>query len=109
LFWEIHSRAALQAEKGYTASISGEASTVSVSALSIGRSSSTVIAITCCRLLWNFYGCLCTASDFAFYDYTLSYRWESATELVFIDGQKYVGIIIEADEALVGLLRSLKK
>lgn len=49
------------------------------------------------------------ASDFAFYDYTLSYRWESATELVFIDGQKYVGIIIEADEALVELLRSLKK
>ena len=48
-------------------------------------------------------------SDFVFYDYTLSFRWENALELVFIDGQKYVGIIIEADEAFESVIRRSKK
>ena len=48
-------------------------------------------------------------SDFVFYDYTYTFRWESALELVFIDGQRYVGIIIEADEEFEAVLRSMGK
>ena len=48
-----------------------------------------------------------SVSDFAFYDYTLTFRWENALELVFIDGQRYVGIIIEADEEFEAVLRSV--
>lgn len=46
-------------------------------------------------------------SDFVFYDYTYTFRWESALELVFIDGQRYVGIIIEADDEFEAVLRSM--
>lgn len=47
--------------------------------------------------------------DFTFYDYTLTLGLDPALELVFIDGTKYVGIIIEPNEEMRGYLTQLKK
>ncbi len=47
--------------------------------------------------------------DFVFYDYTLTFSLTEALELVFIDGNRYVGIIIEADERMQSYLLSLTK
>ncbi|MBQ4353636.1 MAG: hypothetical protein IJC71_01950 [Clostridia bacterium] len=49
-----------------------------------------------------------SAADFVFYDYTLTFRWEEALELIFVDGQRYVGVILEADEAMRRYLTALK-
>ena len=46
--------------------------------------------------------------EFAMYDYTLTFGLEDALELVFIDGNRYVGVIIEADERMTNYLLSLK-
>ncbi len=43
------------------------------------------------------------------YDYTLTLGLDEALELVFVDGNRYAGIIIEADEIMQGYLLSLKK
>lgn len=45
---------------------------------------------------------------FAFYDYTLTFGLESALELVFIDGNQYVGVIIEPDENMRQYFLKLK-
>ena len=50
-----------------------------------------------------------SVADFAFYDYTLTYRWEKAVELIFVDGQRYVGIIVEGDEELIDAIRRIRK
>ncbi len=47
--------------------------------------------------------------NFVFYDYTLTFGLEQALELVFIDGNRYVGVIIEADERMQSYLLSLTK
>lgn len=46
---------------------------------------------------------------FVFYDYTLTFGLESALELVFIDGNRYVGVIIEPDEAMRQYFLHLKR
>lgn len=46
--------------------------------------------------------------SFAFYDYTLTFGLESALELVFIDGNRYVGVIIEPDEVMRHYFLKLK-
>jgi len=45
---------------------------------------------------------------FVFYDYTVTLGLEEALELVFIDGNRYCGIIIEPDEVMARYLLSLK-
>ena len=45
---------------------------------------------------------------FVFYDYTVTLGLEEALELVFIDGNRYCGIIIEPDEPLARYLMNLK-
>lgn len=49
-----------------------------------------------------------SASDFVFYDYTMTFLWDDAVELVFIDGQRYVGVILEADDAMRRYFLQLK-
>ena len=46
---------------------------------------------------------------FVFYDYTLTFGLESALELVFIDGNRYVGVIIEPDESMRQYFLHLKR
>ena len=46
---------------------------------------------------------------FVFYDYTVTLGLEEALELVFIDGNRYCGIIIEPDEPMARYLTGLKK
>lgn len=48
-------------------------------------------------------------TGFIFYDYTLSFQFEEALELIFIDGNRYVGIILEVDGAMKHYLMNLKK
>ncbi len=45
---------------------------------------------------------------FVFYDYTVTLGLEEALELVFIDGNRYCGVIIEPDEPMARYLTSLK-
>lgn len=45
---------------------------------------------------------------FVFYDYTVTLGLDEALELVFIDGNRYCGIIIEPDEPMARYLLSLK-
>ena len=45
---------------------------------------------------------------FVFYDYTVTLGLEEALELVFIDGNRCCGIIIEPDEAMARYLLGLK-
>ena len=45
---------------------------------------------------------------FVFYDYTVTLGREEALELVFIDGNRYCGIIIEPDEPMARYLTGLK-
>ncbi len=47
--------------------------------------------------------------DYTFYDYTLTLGLEPALMLVFIDGTRYVGIIIEPNEEMRTYLTQLKK
>lgn len=49
------------------------------------------------------------ATDFIFYNYTRSFLWDEAIELVFLDGQRIVGIILEADEPMRQYLMQLKR
>lgn len=49
-----------------------------------------------------------SANDFVFYDYTLTFLWEDAVELVFIDGQRYVGVVLEADDTMRRYFMQLK-
>lgn len=46
--------------------------------------------------------------NFVYYDYTLTLGLDPALELVFIDGQRYIGIIIEPDEVMRAYFLSLK-
>ncbi|MBQ8187826.1 MAG: hypothetical protein IJX93_04570 [Clostridia bacterium] len=48
------------------------------------------------------------ADGFVFYDYTLTLGLTEALELVFIDGNRYCGVIIEADEVMTRYLTELK-
>lgn len=45
---------------------------------------------------------------FVFYDYTVTLGLEEALELVFVDGNRYCGVIIEADEPMARYLLDLK-
>ncbi len=45
---------------------------------------------------------------FVFYDYTVTLGLDEALELVFVDGNRYCGIIIEPDEPMARYLMSLK-
>ena len=47
--------------------------------------------------------------DFTFYDYTLTMGLDPALELVFMDGTKYVGVIIEPGAEMRAYLFNLKK
>lgn len=40
------------------------------------------------------------ADGFVFYDYTVTLGLECALELVFVDGNRYAGVIIEADDEM---------
>lgn len=40
------------------------------------------------------------ADGFVFYDYTVTLGLERALELVFVDGNRYAGVIIEADDEM---------
>ncbi len=48
------------------------------------------------------------AEGFIFYDYTLTFLWDSALALVFLDGNRYVGVIFEPDEAMRAYFAALK-
>ena len=48
------------------------------------------------------------AEGFIFYDYTLTFLWDSALALVFLDGNRYVGVIVEPDEAMRAYFAALK-
>lgn len=48
-------------------------------------------------------------SGFIFYDYTLSFMLDEALELIFIDGNRYVGIVLEVDGVMKDYLMQLKK
>lgn len=45
---------------------------------------------------------------FVFYDYTVTFLLDDALELVFADGSRYVGVILEPDAAMTRYLTSLK-
>ncbi len=45
--------------------------------------------------------------SFVFYDYTLTFLWNEALELVFRDGGETVGVILEPDAAMTAYLRGL--
>lgn len=47
-------------------------------------------------------------SAFIFYDYTLSFQLDEALELIFVDGNRYVGVILEVDGEMKNYLTSLK-
>ena len=46
---------------------------------------------------------------FTYYDYTLTFLPEETIELVFADGQKYVGIIIEDNNEIADYFRKISK
>lgn len=46
---------------------------------------------------------------FIFYDYTVTLGLEESLELVFIDGNRYCGVIIEPDEPMTRYLMNLKQ
>ena len=46
---------------------------------------------------------------FTYYDYTLTFMPESTIELIFADGQKYVGIIIEDGNDIADYFRKISK
>lgn len=48
------------------------------------------------------------ADGFVFYDYTVTLGLSEALELVFVDGNRYCGVIIEADEPMTRYLTELK-
>lgn len=48
-------------------------------------------------------------TGFVFYDYTLSFQLDEALELIFIDGNRYIGIILEVDGEMKNYLTNLKK
>lgn len=48
------------------------------------------------------------ADGYVYYDYTVTFRPDEALGLVFIDGNRYVGIIIEPDEAMRTYFTELK-
>ena len=48
------------------------------------------------------------ADGYVFYDYTLTFGIDDALALVFLDGNRYVGVIIEPDEAMRTYLTTLK-
>lgn len=43
---------------------------------------------------------------FVFYNYTLTFRPDSVTEFIFIDGNRYVGIILEDDNEVTRFLHN---
>ncbi len=47
------------------------------------------------------------SGGYVFYDYTLTFLWDEATMLVFRDGGRYVGCLIEADAPMRAYLSSL--
>ena len=46
--------------------------------------------------------------DYLYYDYTVTFLPDSALALVFIDGNRYVGVIIEPDERMKAYFTALK-
>ena len=48
------------------------------------------------------------AEGYVSYDYTVTFRPDEALGLVFIDGNRYVGVVIEPDEAMRAYLTALK-
>lgn len=44
---------------------------------------------------------------FVFYNYTLTFHWQNAVECIFEDGDRCVGIILEADEQMSEYLKKL--
>ena len=46
---------------------------------------------------------------FTYYDYTLTFMSREKLELIFLDGQKYVGIIIEDDNPIAEYFRKISK
>lgn len=48
------------------------------------------------------------ADGFVYYDYTVTFLSRDALELVFADGSRYVGVILEPDAAMARYLTSLR-
>ena len=48
------------------------------------------------------------AEGYVYYDYTVTPRPDDALGLVFIDGNRYVGVVIEPDEVMRAFLSKLK-
>ena len=48
------------------------------------------------------------ADGYTFYDYTLTFGLEESLGLVFIDGYRYIGVIIEPDEQMRAYFMALK-
>lgn len=48
------------------------------------------------------------ADGFVFYDYTVTFLLRDALELVFADGSRYVGVILEPDAVMARYLTSLR-
>ena len=48
------------------------------------------------------------ADGYVYYDYTVTPRPDDALGLVFIDGNRYVGVVIEPDEAMRAYFTQLK-
>ena len=45
---------------------------------------------------------------FIYYDYTLTFLWDEALALVFVDGNRTVGVVIEPDEVMRAYFTALK-